>query len=118
MKIIVKPKQKEEAEYYSDFSGDRFEHDIPEVEMNFSFGYGSKFDDSDLKFHISHFEAMQILELVKSKLSQKTKDKMKETLKESENRYEDSVESRDYDSCEHYGRNSDMYRFFLDINEE
>jgi len=118
MKVIIKPKQKEEAEFYSDFSGDRFEHDIPEVELNFSFGYGSGFDGSDLNFHLSQFDAMVVLELIKSKLCEKTKNKMKEMLKELENKYNDSIDSRDWGSCEYYGTNSDMLKFFLDIHEE
>jgi hypothetical protein len=117
MKIIVKPKQKEEAEFYSDFSGDRFEHDIPEVELKLSFNYGSKFDQSNLEFHFSDSEAMQLLETIKYKLSQKTKEDLNAQLEKLEKNYDDSFDMRSWDSCEYYGNNIELYRYFLGIQE-
>jgi hypothetical protein len=88
MKNIIKPIQKEEAEYYSDFSGERFEHDIPEVEIKFSFEYGSKFDGSSFDIHLSDEESKEILLLIKSKLSDKTKQKINSYLEKAEKDYD------------------------------
>ena len=80
MKNIIKPAQKEDAEYYSDFSGERFEHDIPEVEIKFSFEYGSMFDGSSFDIHLSDEETKEILDLIKNKLSNRTKEKLNSNL--------------------------------------
>jgi hypothetical protein len=118
MKIIVKPKQKEEAELYSDFSGDRFEHDIPEVELKLSFNYGSKFDQSSLEFHLSDSDAVELLETIKYKLSKKTKEDLNAKLEKLENNYNESVDVRSWESCDYYGNNIDLYRYLLGIHEE
>jgi hypothetical protein len=114
MKKIIKPAQKEEAEAYSDFSGERFDHDIPEVTLKFEFNYGSQFDDSRIEFDLTDNEAKEILDLIKSKLSQKRKELMKKNLKESSTNYEQCMESRDWDGCEYYGSNNLLYKYFLD----
>ena len=46
MKKITKPKQKEEAVYYSDFSGKCFGEYAPPVRLKLEFGYGSIYDGS------------------------------------------------------------------------
>jgi hypothetical protein len=114
MKKIIKPAQKEEAEVYSDFSGERFNHDIPEVTLKFEFNYGSQFDDSRLEFDLTDKEAKEILDLIKSKLSPKRKELMKNNLEESSTNYEQCMESRDWDGCEYYGNNNLLYKYFLD----
>lgn len=113
MKKIVKPAQKEEAEIYSDFSGERFNHDIPEVTIKFDFNYGSQFDDSRIEFDLTENEAQEILDLIKSKLSQKRKDLMTQELKNTNINYEQCMDSRDWDGCEHYGSNAFLYKYFL-----
>jgi hypothetical protein len=117
MKIITKPKQREEAEIFSDFSGERFAHDIPEVTLKFEFNYGSKFDDSQIEFHFSDLESKDILELIKIKLSEKTKQLIKGGLKKTEESYNQSFDCRDWDGCDYYAANADLYKYFLDHND-
>jgi hypothetical protein len=113
MKKIVKPAQREEAKVYSDFSGERFPHDIPEVTIKFEFNYGSQFDESKIEFDLTEKEAKEILDLIKSKLSQQRKELMKENLKDSNTNYQQCMEARDWDGCEYYGSNNLLYKYFL-----
>lgn len=113
MKNIIKPTQKEEAEYYSDFSGERFNHDIPEVEIKFSFEYGSKFDGSSFDVHLSDEEAKEIILLIRSKLSEKTKQKLNDFLEKTEKDYDDCIQFRDWDASDFHASSIGMYRFLL-----
>jgi len=115
MKKTIKVKTDEECEYYSDFSGKRFEHDIPEVVLNLEFGYGSPFDDSKCEFHLTHDESVEILQLIKNKISNKTKKVLTESLKKSEKQYESSIKSRDWNSCDFLASEIDMFKFLLTI---
>jgi hypothetical protein len=114
MKKIVKPAQSAETEVYSDFSGTRFDHDIPEVSLKFDFNYGSKFDDSSIEFHFTEEESKEILELIKSKLSQQRKDQMMERLMKANANYELCMDSRDWDGCDYYGSDVFLCKYFLD----
>lgn len=118
MKIITKPRQEEEAEIFSDFSGERFQHDIPEVTIKMSFGYGSKFDDSEIEFHLNEEESKDILNLLKSKLSNKTKQIIDERLQKAEKNYDDSFQCRDWHGCDYYAASVDLYKYFLNYNGE
>lgn len=115
MKKIIQPQVKEKCQYYSDLSGEQFEHDIPEVELKFSFNYGSKFDQSNLEFHLSHSEAMELLETLKYKLSQRTKEDLNIKLEKLEKNYNDSIDVRSWESCDYYSNNIELYRYLLGI---
>jgi hypothetical protein len=117
MKNIIKPQQREEAEIFSDFSGERFEHDIPEVTLKFSFNYGSKFDDSEITFHLTDKESEGILETIKKRLSQKSKDLMETQLNKVSKDYSDSFDCRDWNGCDYYLASMDLFRYFLDLKE-
>ena len=84
MKKIIQPQVKEQSEYYSDISGKRFDNDIPHVELTMDFGYGSRYDGAKITFHLNHEESMEILETIKSKLSDKTKKTFKKIIKDQE----------------------------------
>lgn len=114
MKKIVKPAQNAETEVYSDFSETRFDHDIPEVSIKFDFNYGSKFDDSSIEFHLTEEESKEILQLIKSKLSQQRKDQMLERLMKANANYELCMDSRDWDGCDFYGSDVFLCKYFLD----
>lgn len=118
MKIVTKPQQKEEIEIYSDFSGERFQYDIPEVTIKFDFEYGSKYDDAQIEFHFSDKEADDILKLIKTNLSEKTKDNIKKYLEESNKKYDECMDFRDWDGCDYYGANIELYKYFLNYGEE
>lgn len=117
MKKVIEPNKKEVAEYYCDFSGERFLHDIPEVTLKFYFGYGSRFDDSEVEFHLTEKESFQILNMIKNKLSEKTKLMFEKSLNESEACFESALHSRDYNGCDYYSANREMYNYFLNKNE-
>ncbi len=118
MKNIIKPKQNEQSECYSDFSGERFFGDIPEVEMKVSFNYGSSYDGSNIEFHLSEQEAMEILLIIRNRLCDNTKNKIKTYLEKIETDYDSAIQFREWGSCELYSSNIDMYRFLLNEKRE
>lgn len=113
MKKILKPEQREECEYYSDFSGERFEHDIPEVVLKLEFGYGSPFDDSNWEFHLTHDESLEVLNIIKQKICDKTKQSLSEELIKNEKDYDSSMQFRDWNSCDFLASKMDMCKFFF-----
>jgi len=99
MKKTTKPAQREEATYYSDFSGKCFGDFHPHVELMIYFNYGSKYDGSKLRFHLDDKDIEDILTLLKSKLSNDTKKALKTMYTVLDDKYEDSVQSRDWTDC-------------------
>jgi len=99
MKKIIKPAEREEAVYYSDFSGKCFGEFDPHVELTLDFGYGSKYDGSKLRFDLDDKDVEDILALLKSKLSNDTKKALKTMYTVLDDKYEDSVQSRDWTDC-------------------
>lgn len=81
MKKILKPSEKEEAEYRSDFSDKSFIRFDPDVEIKFEFNYGSKFDGANLELHLTDEESKVILDFIRSKLSQEKKKDLRDELK-------------------------------------
>jgi hypothetical protein len=68
MKKILKPEKHEEAIYYSDFNG-KLLNEIPPIEINIDFNYGSKYDGCELKIHLGDEEFDELLTFLKTKLS-------------------------------------------------
>ncbi len=99
MKKTTKPAQQEEATYYSDFTGKCFGEMDPPVELILDFGYGSKYDGSKLRFDLDDSDIEDILFLLKSKLSNDSKKALKTMYTNLDYRYENSVQSRDWDDC-------------------
>jgi hypothetical protein len=118
MKKVLEESKREVAEYYSDFSGERFLHDIPEVVLKMSFGYGSRFDDSEFEIHLTDEENKQILNLIKNNLSDKSKDFISKLLDTNEVNLESAIHSRDYNSCDYYSSNCNLFSFLLDKKDE
>lgn len=114
MKNIIKPRQDEEVEIFSDFSGERFMHDIPEVTIKLDFGYGSKFDDSQIEFHLTDEESKDILELIKNRLCDNTKEKMKKETKKAQKDYNDAMDFRDWNDCDYYASKIELHKYFSD----
>lgn len=100
MKKTTKPAQKEEAVYYSDFSGKCFGEFHPPVELTIEFNYGSSYDGSKLKFDLDDKDMEDILALLKSKLSNDSKKALKSMYIILDDKYENSVQSRDWEDCE------------------
>ena len=117
MKKITKPAEREEAVYYSDFTGKLFEAD-PEVELKISFGYGSGRDGAELNLHLNDEDVAPIIDLIKSKLSSDFKDEFKKKLNKMENDYHDTMQMRDWGSCDYLSNSIWFLRELLDIPEE
>ena len=100
MKKTTRPAQREEAVYYSDFSGKCFGEFDPHVELTLDFGYGSKYDGSKLRFDLDDDDIGDILFLLKSKLSNDAKKALKTMYTLLDDKYEDSIQSRDWTECE------------------
>lgn len=100
MKKITKPSQKEEAVYYSDFSGKCFGEFHPPVELIIDFNYGSSYDGSKLRFDLDDKDIEDILALLKSKLSNDAKKALKTARIILDDKYDNSIESRDWTNCE------------------
>jgi len=113
MKKTTKPAQREEVVYYSDFSGKCFGEFDPHVELTIDFGYGSKYDGSKLKFDLDDKDVEDILALLKSKLSNDAKKALKTTYTSLDDKYEDSVQSRDWTECEFNCNEKDLLEKLL-----
>lgn len=100
MKKVVKPAEREESVYYSDFSGKILCEFGPEVVLKLTFGYGSKFDGSELELHLSDDDMMPVLKMLKNNISTEFKHNLTKELKSSEQDHDDNVQSRDWTSCE------------------
>ena len=110
MKKITKPAQKEEAVYYSDFSGKCFGDFHPPVQLMIDFNYGSKYDGSKLRFDLDDKDIEDILALLKSKLSNDTKKALKTMYTILDDKYENSVQSRDWTECEFICNEKDLLK--------
>lgn len=113
MKKIIKPAQKEKAEYFSDFSGESFNNFHPDVEIKFEFNYGSEFDGSKIEFHLTNQEAKHVLDFIRMNLSQDKITELKTKLESVKEDYEDNVNARDWQSCDYFSNSIDLYRYLL-----
>lgn len=103
MKKILKPKQLEQAAYFSDFTGQPFgglHH--PPVELKMTFNYGSIYDGSDVTLHLSDKDMEPILDLIQSKLNPDYKKDLKDTLDDNNEELDAAMDSRDPMMCEYY----------------
>jgi len=102
MKKIITPKQREEATYFSDFSGQPF-GDLyhPPVTLKLEFNYGSEYDQSEITLHLSDRDVKPILELISTKLNPDFKRQLKEELIENDEQYFNAIEARDPMECEY-----------------
>jgi hypothetical protein len=114
MKKIIKPKQQEDAVYYSDFNGESFGKFYPHVELKINFNYGSKYDCSNLELHLTDAEIEPILELIKLKLSNDKKNEFKKSAAYCDSQIESSMDSRDWYSADSYLTSKQLFDFLLD----
>ena len=113
MKKTTRPAQREEAVYYSDFSGKCFGEFDPHVELTLDFGYGSKYDGSKLRFDLDDKDTEDILALLKSKLSNDSKKALKTMYTILDDKYDNSVQSRDWTDCEFICNEKDLLEKLL-----
>jgi hypothetical protein len=69
MKKVLKPAEYEDAIYYSDFSG-KLLNETPPIEIVVDFNYGSKYDGCKLELHLNDEDFDQLLNFLKTKLSE------------------------------------------------
>ena len=115
MKKIIKPAEKEEAVYYSDFSGKCFGEWNPPVEIKIEFNYGSEYDDCMLGLHLTDDEIKPILDVIKKNFSTDYKEFLKHKLKKYNMQYDDSISFRDWSDCDRIGNSIDLIKELLDI---
>ena len=99
MKKILKPKEKEDAVYFSDFSGKCLGEFIP-ITLKIDFDYGSVYDGSRLEFHLNDEDIKDIFIYLKNKLSTDKKNEIQKNLKCLEDDYKTSCEAKDWNSCD------------------
>lgn len=114
MKKIIKPAEKEESVYYSDFNGTQFNSWGPEVELNIEFNYGSKHDGSSLTFHLTDEEFQVVFECIKNHISDDYKQTIKKALTRKQNNLDQSIQSRDWDCCNYNCNSINLYKKLLD----
>ena len=113
MKKVIKPKQIEEAIYFSDFSGKPFGQYKPPVELRISFNYGSVNDCSELVLHLDDRDVEPILQLISWKLNDDCKKQMRADLEDNDEQYEEAINSRDVGACEYYASTNNLIRTLL-----
>jgi hypothetical protein len=116
MKKIMKPAQKEIAEYISDFSSKIFNDFDPHVELKFEFNYGSEFDGSKIDFHLTDDEAKYLLNFIKVHLSDKKVKHIKSQIEKNEEYYDQNIEARDWENCDYFGNNINLLKFLANEN--
>ena len=113
MKKIIKPSEREKAVYYSDFKGKFFGDFYPDATLSFQFDYGSKYDGETLSVHLSDGEAEEVLEFLKTKMSEDFKESLRKRLTEQQNNLEDAIQARDYNQSDHYSNSCNLLQFLL-----
>ncbi len=115
MKKILKPKQIEEAIYFSDFTGEPFDssYSHPPVDIKISFNYGSKYDGSEIILHLSDKDMEPILDLIQSKLNPDYKKSLEKDIEENTLNYNDAVDSRDTIMCDYYITHYNLFKRLL-----
>jgi hypothetical protein len=101
VKKITKPAEKEEAVYYSDFSGKCFGEFNAPVQLKIEFNYGSIYDGSKFTFDLDDNDIADVLFLLKGKLSNETKKDLKQRFVALNDRYDQNVQNRDWTECDY-----------------
>ena len=117
MKKVLKPAEKEEATYYSDFTGKTFGDLGAPVDLKISFNYGSYRDGAVLSLHLDDKDINPIIKAIKQNLCANTKKQLKKWLKEQEKSFDESIQFRDWDSCDRISNCSSLLRELLDLTE-
>ncbi len=100
MKKITKPAEKEEAVYYSDFSGKCFGEFNAPVQLKIEFNYGSIYDGSKFTFDLDDNDIADVLLLLKGKLTEETKEALKQRDDDLDDKYDQNIQNRDWSECD------------------
>lgn len=118
MKKIIKPAEREESVFYSDFSGKNLgEFDSP-VDVKIICGYGSKYDGCDITLHLDDNDLQKLLTSIKTLISDDYKAEIKKKLEKYEKDFEDSMQMRDWSSCDLLSNNLWFWRDLLNLSEQ
>ena len=112
MKKIIKPKQNEEATYFSDFTGKplgQIESATIKIECN----YGSKFDGGSIVLHLEDDDILELMKFLKTKVSEDFKNQIKNYKKKLEKDYNDAFQFREWDSSDYLHNSIDLYNELL-----
>ena len=115
MKKIIKPAEREEASYYSDFTGKPLNECGPDVELNMSFSYGSQYDGSRFTIHLSDKDAIEVLAFLASKLSTDCRKDIQRNLEQFDVRYDDAMDSRAWEECDMLHNNRSVLKKLLNL---
>lgn len=122
MKKIIKPKQEEKAEYFSDFSGKPFGDEVaffdPDVELKFEFNYGSEFDGSRVDLHLTDQEAKRVLDFIRMNLSEAKIAELQTKLESNKKNYQDNADARDWQSTDYFGNCISLIEYLLNENNQ
>lgn len=115
MKKIIKPEEKEEATFYSDFTGKPLDQCGPEVQIKIEFSYGSKYDGSRINLHLDDEDIEDLLKYLSTKLNPDFRKKLQKTMQMLDERYDDAVDSRAWEECDLYDNNREVAKKLLGI---
>jgi hypothetical protein len=118
VKKTLKPATREEATYYSDFSGKCFGEFGPPIELTISCSYGSKHDGAGIQLHLDDEELKPLLEVIKKLLSEDYKNDIKKTIERLEKTFDDSMQMRDWEHCDIVSSNLWFWRELLGLTNE
>jgi hypothetical protein len=110
MKKIIKPAEREEAVYYSDFSGKNLGKYAAPVELKISCGYESKYDGTDIALHLDDKDLEKIINFLKENISNDFKKEISKKINKYDNDYEDSMQMRDWGACDYILNNLCFFR--------
>ena len=113
MKKIIKPKQHEQAVYFSDFTGQPFDQFGSPVTLKLEFNYGSKYDQSHITLHLSDKDVAPILDVIQSKLNPDFKKSLEEDLDKNIDNMHDALDARDPLMCEYYISCNNLFKRLL-----
>ena len=115
MKKVLKPAEREEAAYYSDFTGKPLSQFGPDIELKLDFGYESKYDGSRFTLHLSDEDVDQILSFLATKLSGDCRKEIQKNLQQFDERYEDAMDSRAWEECDLLHNNREVLKKLLGL---
>lgn len=112
MKKITKPSQREEALFFSDFSGKPLGEAEP-ITLKIECSYGSKYDGSQVTLHLCDEDLKKVLNFLKENVSEDFKDQTKQTIEKLDENFEDAIQFRDWSSCEYTLGNIELLKEIL-----
>jgi hypothetical protein len=116
MKKILKPAEREEVAYYSDFTGKPLDECDPDVELKVAFNYGSKYDGSRITLHLSDKDIEEVLAFLALKLTKECRQEIQKNMEQLDARHEDAMDSRAWEECDIYHNNREVLKKLLGLD--